>query len=1127
MKKYSANYSQTNHNFVIQNLDDIIVEDEYFAGICIIKNILQRGRPTAISSYLRKELKLTDSTSLTIPFALISNTRSVWIDTIKGDSENNDFPAKTFLYERIKEDLGDWSFIQNLIVPELSFNEITQIEYSNFSGQQVDFFLAQAKLVIEIDGQQHKQDAQRISDGLRDQHLALHNILTVRIDSHDLKNKTKKYYDKIEEIKNRLEKYERFLKFYRETISISFEDIDLDTVSKILIPTSIIRFQILIIELLFNGKLSLNSKSWKIEVLNRDVSNYELLAFNDLMLWFKHIFNLQKISFEPPVLEIINVSKFDKTKNLKIDFSLMQRWTDENLIEQEIIYVRTDYHDLFYNKKINKLEKVNYFKLATAKPFKYSFIQEGDDSDEKNLAFFLENIYGYTEFNPGQLSIIQNALEFRGNGTIGLLPTGGGKSLTYQLACLLQPCISFVVCPIKSLMYDQVKDLSDLKIDHVSSITGDILGEHREHILDNFGNNKYFFVFISPERFQTKDFRDRLDAINRHSNFSYAVIDEVHCLSEWGHDFRTSYLNLSKTIHKFCGGAKFLGLTATASVNVLKDVQLEFDIKQEDVKTLVDYSRPELEFIVLEDESDKYGKLKSILDKEEENYKFKEMDGLSSNQRSALIFTPFVNGQYGCFHVANRLTNDYGVPVKFYSGSKPKDFKSDVDFDKYKINVQDDFKVDKFRILVATKAFGMGINKRNIGLTFHYGIPASMEALYQEAGRAGRDKNNAKCYVILSKEKEDTELEKIFNSEASFEDINSVLDSAGYNKGDVLRQVFLYQGGMAPIEDELKTLCDLHHQYSLPNSQKVVSASQLNSNKSNVEKAIYRLSNLGIIEDWTVDDFFQGIFTVNFKNFDEKSIYNELLSFIRKYTDDFNFDDKEENKKYTGILEEHGKYTFKGLARVLLQWSYDKFGRNRRESLKNVYENCLTYNDTKEGREDFKKTLEAYFKFTQATYILQHIAENNNKDFEKWFDVYYTENHKLISENDLVDLNGNLQRFLESYQMNTGLNLITGLTTLLLNKQMDMEESNRFSRSFEIIKDYPEKDYDYVIDQILELSKFIDDKGKITLSIFLYKFCKSEADVLKFAKELGDTEMVLRYYNERLKNVTKLIADGF
>jgi ATP-dependent DNA helicase RecQ len=187
----------------------------------------------------------------------------------------------------------------------------------------------------------------------------------------------------------------------------------------------------------------------------------------------------------------------------------------------------------------------------------------------------------------------------------------------------------------------------------------------------------------------------------------------------------------------------------------------------------------------------------------------------------------------------------------------------------------------------------------------------------------------------------------------------------------------------------------------------------------------------------------------------------------------------------------------------------------------------LKYDDTNEGKESFKRSLEAYFKFTEATYILQHIAENNNKDITKWFEVFYDENNNFINKDSLIDLKGNLQRFLESYQSNTGLNLINGLTALLLEELFNEIEEKRFSKSFDTISNYEESKFDYVIDQILEISKRINQKGKILLLNFLYKYSKTEEEKLRFAKELGDTETILIHYNNRLKSINKNIEYGF
>lgn len=1125
MKKYSANYSYTNHNFVIQNLTCNSKNSDYLSAILIIKNIIQRGRPTLMSQYLQsiygsvhKEVEFFKK-----PFVLINQSSLEWKNTIKGDEDKNYFPAKIFLEERISEDLSDFEFIKQLIIPEIEINHITQRNDENFKHQCVDFFLPQANLVIEIDGQQHKEEVGRVIDSIRDNHLSLSKVLTVRIDTKDLESKNEIYFDKIEQIKSQLDKYSKFLNLYKSNFELSYAEISEDIKKTKLLPTAIIRFQVLILELLESGVINFEDEKWFLEVKNHDVTGYENHAIEDIFEWFHYLLKLQKITFNEPQFEIKNVQRFSNANCVKIDFSLLERWTDEYLLNEEIIYVRTDYLDLYHNRNKNKLDRINYFKLSTLTKFNYKLLFNEESDDLENLEFFLKNIFEYDMFFSGQISIIQNILE--NNTTIGLLPTGGGKSLTYQLACLLQPCISFVVCPIKSLMYDQIKDLDQAYIQNIESINSDVVGAERTEILDNYSNGKYFFVFISPERFQTKDFRERLIAINSQLDFSYAVIDEVHCLSEWGHDFRTSYLNLSNTIKKYCPSISFLGLTATASVNVLKDIQLEFNTDQKNVKTLTDYTRPELEFIVINDNGNKYQEVTSIIENHIEDDSLFDCD--TDNPKCGLIFTPFVNGGNGCFDLSNKLTTNFKVPVKFYSGTKPKNYQNDSNFETYKVKVQDEYKQNKFTLLTATKAFGMGINKKNISFTIHYGMPASMESLYQEAGRAGRDKSNAKCYVLLTQEKPETDVETIFNPESTYEEIQSLTEKVKWNGQDVFRQIFLYQNGLDSISKELKLVTQLHNTYSESGVSKVIYAMTLGSNKAKVEKAIYRLSNLGVISDWTVDDFFNGVFTVTYNTFSEERIKTTLLKFIKKYVDDFEFDNHSDRIKYTNILNDIELPHFERLVKILLQWSYDKFGSNRRESLRNVYENCLNYTDTIGGKESFKKSLESYFKFTEATYVLQHIAENNNKDIFKWFEVFYDENNLFIIKDSLIDLKGNLQRFLESFQSNTGLNLINGLTILLLEESLNSIEENRFSKSFDTISNFEGSKFDYVIDQILEVSKRLNQKEKMLLLKYLYKYSKTEEEKLRFAKELGDIETILIHYNDRLERINKKIEYGF
>ena len=366
MKKYSANYSYTNHNFVIQNLNSSRKESEFLSAILIIKNLIQRGKPTLMSQYLQSVYGSIhkETEHFKKPFVLINQSNLKWTNIIRGDEENNYFPARTFLEERINQDLSEYEFIKQLIVPEIEINQITQRDDENFRYQCVDFFLPQANLVIEIDGQQHKKEIGRVVDSIRDNHLSLSKIKTVRIDTTDLETRNETYFEKIEEIKSQLDTYSRFLNLYKSNFNLSFAEISEEIKKTKLLPTATIRFQILLLELLESGVLNLDDNKWVFEIKNRDIKDYENFAIEDIFEWFQHLLKLQKIEFNEPIFEIRNVENFSNEDCIKVDFSLLERWTDENSLNESIIYVRTDYLDLFHNRNKNKLDRINYFKLS-------------------------------------------------------------------------------------------------------------------------------------------------------------------------------------------------------------------------------------------------------------------------------------------------------------------------------------------------------------------------------------------------------------------------------------------------------------------------------------------------------------------------------------------------------------------------------------------------------------------------------------------------------------------------------------------------------------------------------------------------------------------------------------------
>ena len=188
--------------------------------------------------------------------------------------------------------------------------------------------------------------------------------------------------------------------------------------------------------------------------------------------------------------------------------------------------------------------------------------------------------FGHSTFKAGQLDVLQQHFLFQ--STLGLLPTGAGKSLCFQFSTLLRGGCSLVICPITALIRDHVSELNQVGfLGRAAHISADIKGKDRSSVRRRFRQGKLRFLFVSPEQLQTKAFRDIvLDCVTA-GIVSSIVIDEVHCLSEWGHDFRTSYLSLGKTIKKVAPNVPLLALTATASMRVLKDIQVELQIEDE------------------------------------------------------------------------------------------------------------------------------------------------------------------------------------------------------------------------------------------------------------------------------------------------------------------------------------------------------------------------------------------------------------------------------------------------------------------------------------------------------------------------------------------------------------------
>ncbi len=1083
MNKYTAGYTHTNNNFVIQNLKNDESDSNIRPLLLVLKNILQRGCPTVMSNYLLQALPFNPQDANNQPFAFTSKSNNIWVNTIKGDEQRNYYPAKDFLETIIPNEFGDYSFVQSMIIPEIGINEIVGYENPSFIGQQVDFYLPQALLVIEIDGQQHKLvDAQRVSDNTRDNYLRRYGIETIRIDTKELKNGL--YKNKVNQILARLIQFSDNLTPYKRFLDTIDGNNHYESYTQDMLLTAIIRFQILLVELLLRQNIRLGEK-WRfnIKVCEPDIFTDDLfvkLAIEDVLVWLDNLYLLKEKTHIPDTKYEIKVNSPDAFKYsseaINIDFSVIKKYTDENTLNPNVIFLRGDYFD--YNEATGKQvigQYKNYFRVSTDSSINYNIT----DKDIPTLEFFLQNIFRKQKFRDGQFSIIANALNLR--DTIGLLPTGGGKSLCYQLPCLLQPAINFVVCPIKSLMYDQYDNMrkKDVSITNINYVSSDMDVMEKGEIQNNFGRGKYLLLWVSPERFQINGFRDALSSIANNHTIAYAVIDEVHCLSEWGHDFRTSYLNLAKTIDRISpvdkygeGAIKYIGLTATASVNVLKDIKIEFSrkkqqLEEDNIKSLLDYSRKELEFEVINvaENSNKQRELLKVLS--DENIP-------NTLDKITLIFTPTVNGDNGCYPLYKLLNAQFPRKVMWYAGQSPKEqgitlYDNKV-LNRIKTEIQRDFKEDKYQILCSTKAFGMGIDKDNIFYTIHYGIPGSIESLYQEAGRAGRwDKNlpqnkskKGKCFVLYTsvpaqlRQVEDA----ILAPSTSISRMRNLHQQVGSAGNDSFTHLFLFLKNHIEIDLEFTIIKGIVDTFFQENSQiniyydqvslflqpykKQLGITRKEDEYELFEKGIYRLCLLGVVEDWSRD--FVNSFTVHFSSISDKHVIESVRYYISKYDNSEDVPNQIHN-----VTQPLCTSTFDKAVWYLLDWIFRYITNNRKQSLKGLIELCRNF--TTSG--DFKQRIDSYFIFNESTFILQHVAEHPD-DIEKWFEPFYS-NGVILTDVEFKKLRDRLMRFLESYHFSSGLNFISGFVRLFLNDFDDNDGRTRFENAIESIKNSNDK----------------------------------------------------------------------
>ncbi len=377
----------------------------------------------------------------------------------------------------------------------------------------------------------------------------------------------------------------------------------------------------------------------------------------------------------------------------------------------------------------------------------------------------LKTYFGYDEFRVGQKKLVTGILD--GRDVLGIMPTGGGKSLCYQLPAVMLEGITIVISPLISLMKDQVDSLNEIGV--AATFINSSL-EYEEFIfrINEIRKNKYKLVYVAPERLNTTVFVE----LTKKIKISLIAVDEAHCISQWGHDFRPSYIEIPKFIESLDKRPVVAAFTATATKEIIEEIKKLINLKNP-IECTTGFDRPNLYYQVAKP-GNKYSYL---------------IDYLKNNYQDAS----------GIIYCSTRKTVEALTKKLQENGLSAVGYHGGMEAEERQKN-QDDFIFNRVRIIIATNAFGMGIDKPDVRFVIHYNMPKNMEAYYQEAGRAGRDGEKSQCILMYSpadivKQKQIIQMDSVSDTreELQYRSLQHIIDYC--NTNDCLRnQILAYFG---------------------------------------------------------------------------------------------------------------------------------------------------------------------------------------------------------------------------------------------------------------------------------------------------------------------------------------------
>lgn len=977
---------------------------------------------------------------------------------------------------------------------------------------------------------------------------------------------------------------------------------------------AIARIQKTIVEAMITGRLSIQSEEWKILIIE-DSTDVAEIAVKDFVEMYSNLIAMTEF-YDDMLLPHMSVVKTSSTNaddifDLIIDISV-EKYADSEHVVFSKYKVKNDCYFIVRSSKSIYEPRILY----TTERIKYKSFVEKESSGKyivnevttSHLRYFLRLIFRKEDFRPGQLPILNRALSLK--SVIGLLPTGGGKSLTYQLAAMLQPSVTLVVDPLKGLMKDQYDGLLKMGIDCISYINADITvnGEEAKKREQALTGSQIQIMFLSPERLCIHRFREVLRSMRGSGvYFSYGVIDEVHCVSEWGHDFRLAYLHLGRNLYNYVlpkevEGAdnhiSLFGLTATASFDVLADVERElsgsnsYSLEDDATVRYENTNRLELQYNIFPVDASKASKVREVGDIKEKvlfdaiqdstkkiqeiqtegNIKdikkhFIDRENISDKEiisgiNSVELYTD-VDDNWCCdghtkmagivFCLRASENTNLSVPsvakmIRTCNIHNLSTYKGGDD-----TQCQEDFLNGKTHLMVATKAFGMGIDKSNVRLTFHLNYPGSLESFVQEAGRAGRDGKMALATIMYSPKKfrnknartnewkeysadyinnkffydsnflgEDFELyvmELLMNGlplQISNEEIEGVIETKlGQSKG-ILQFINRYPKGtpltyyVSYIEDD--HILDVYNEYLAERQMplfitpkakllknalgfKLIKDYGSTNYKDAIQKAIYRMCIIGLIDDFT-EDYAQKKFRITTICQDDSRYYKYLSSYYRKYYSEDRVESMIEEVKQMAKTEGVIMACLKHLTSFVYRSIADKRARGILDMEQFCNMAITSGKDWKETNEDLKDFIYYYFnsKYAREGFVAYDASVKkevpyslkDDTDSDKHSEAE-TKNFELVKkymrvvDADIVNndaqkdnvkhLQGAVRLIRRAAaEMNPVLNLLNIFCTLFLGQQEnEMLEEEICNDYEEVIEYYTSKNNLKILDEYADL----------------------------------------------------------